>query len=104
MCGRGPVRKRPMSEFMSEEIDQRARDLLGRAVHYRGRACRVVELLDDPPALILQDEGSGTEMQANQHGEAHRRVPRNYTVALYHYNAAGEREVHPDFRALQAAD
>ncbi|WP_159433003.1 hypothetical protein [Thiohalospira halophila] len=93
-----------MSEFMSDDNEKQARDLLGRTVDYRGRTCRVVELLDDPPALILQDEGSGTEMQANQHGEAHRRVPRNYTVALYHYNAAGEREVHPDFRALQAAD
>jgi len=89
---------------MSKEIEERARDLLGRAVNYRGHACRVVELLGDPPALILQDEASGTEMQANQHGEAHRRVPRTYTVALYHYNAAGEREVHPDFHALQPAD
>ena len=94
-----------MSEATSEDIEQQARDLLGRAVTYRGHTCRVVELLDDPPALILQDEASGTtDMQANQHGEAHRRVPRTYTVALYHYNAAGEREVHPDFRALQPAD
>lgn len=90
---------------MSDDNEKQARDLLGRTVDYRGRTCRAVELLDDPPALILQDEASGTtDMQANQHGEAHRRVPRTYTVALYHVNAAGERETHPDFSVLKPVD
>lgn len=59
------------------------RGLVGNHVEYQGHTCRVVEILDDGPALVLQDEQEpGPEFQSDQFGGPRRRVPRTYTVPV----------------------
>lgn len=80
---------------MSDPLDpQSLRRHIGRTVRHMGMACRVVEVLDDGPALVLQ--GADAVIQANRFGDAHRRVPHTYTVPVR--DAHGD--PHPDFLAL----
>jgi hypothetical protein len=57
-------------------------NLLHRRVTYQGVECRIIEILDEGPALVLQDCRHESVIQANQYGEASRRVPRLFTVSL----------------------
>ena len=42
-----------------------------------------MEILEDGPALVLRDCEMHTVIQADQHGEAHRRVPTTITIPLF---------------------
>jgi hypothetical protein len=58
------------------------RNLIGRHARYQGELYEILEILDeDPPSLVLQNVAH-TTIQADQHGEAHRRVPEIVTVPL----------------------
>ena len=58
------------------------RGLIGRRARYQGELYEILEILDDePPSLVLQN-CNHTTIQADQHGEAHRRVPEIVTVPL----------------------
>ncbi|MGE0371407.1 MAG: hypothetical protein AB7Q01_05915 [Gammaproteobacteria bacterium] len=59
----------------------RLRKLIGARARYHGRTYEILEVIEDEPALVLQDESHST-IQADQHGEAHRRVPSTVTVTL----------------------
>lgn len=56
--------------------------LIGRRLDYQGRPCRIIEVLEDGPHLVLEDCGPEKIIQADQYGDAHRRVTRTYTVPL----------------------
>ncbi len=56
------------------------RGLIGRHVAYKDVKYIVIEVLDEAPALVL--EAHSTVIQADQHGEAHRRVPNTETVPV----------------------
>ena len=57
--------------------------MIGLQVKYHDTYCRVVEILDDGPTIILEDmEIQNISIQADQHGEAHRRVPQTYTISV----------------------
>lgn len=56
--------------------------LIGQEVTFEGVPCRIVEILEDGPALILQHSLEHTHIQPDQYGEAHRRVPTTVTVAV----------------------
>lgn len=58
------------------------RSLIGHEVHYNGQRCKIIEILEDGPHLILQHEEQNTTIQADQHGEAHRMVPATTTLAV----------------------
>ncbi len=62
-------------------IDQ-LRSLIGTRVEHEGMVCEIIEILEDDPALILQECEIHTIIQADQHGEAHRRVPTTRTVPI----------------------
>ncbi len=65
------------------EIDvDRLRELIGTEVHYNNMACRIIEVLDDGPALVLQYNDPTPHIQADQHGEAHRKVPTTTTIEV----------------------
>lgn len=67
------------------EIDitiEQLRGMIGLNVRHNGNRCQVVEVLEDGPSLVLQCLGRDTAIQADQHGEAHRRVPPVYTIAI----------------------
>jgi hypothetical protein len=58
------------------------RRLLGGRARYHDEVFEIIEVLEDGPALVLQHIGSQTTIQADQHGDAHRRVPKTVTLHL----------------------
>lgn len=71
------------------------RRLIGQCVSYHGICCRVFEVLDDGPSLVLIDSEQHTAVQDNQYGEPNRVVPRTYTVPVLR-----GAEFHPRFLEL----
>ncbi len=78
---------------------QQLRGMIGLRVLHLGSPCQVVEVLEDGPALVLLDlEESHSTIQADQHGEAHRRVRVTYTIPVLNPGATG---FSADFLALE---
>lgn len=74
------------------------RGLIGSEVHYEGRPCKIIEILeDDILAVILQHHEHHTTIQADQHGEAHRKVPSTITLPVIDRDSGG---LHPAFDNL----
>ncbi len=74
------------------------RALLGTEVFHQGVRCRLFEVLDDGPFLILEDCEQNMTIQENQYGGLWRRVPQRYTIPVM---SAGRCELHPQFVALK---
>lgn len=70
---------------------------IGRRVRHHDIECQIIEILEDGPALVLQDCEQHAVIQADQHGEAHRRVAPIFVIPL-HDDAAGE--LNPAFVGL----
>lgn len=71
-----------MEREKRSSADKGLRSLIGRRARYQGQLYEILEVLqDEPPALVLQN-CSHTTIQADQHGEAHRRVPETVTIPL----------------------
>ncbi|MEE4380199.1 MAG: hypothetical protein V2J55_22155 [Candidatus Competibacteraceae bacterium] len=58
------------------------RILLGQNLTYQGQPYRVIDILEEGPALVLQEYSGRKTIQANQHGEASRWAPQTVTVAI----------------------
>jgi len=82
----------------SPELLTALRHLLGAEVIHQGVRCRLLEVLDDGPFLILEDCEEHTAIQENQYGGLWRRVPQVYTVPVI---TADRSELHPQFAALK---
>ncbi|MBI5462502.1 MAG: hypothetical protein HY941_09990 [Gammaproteobacteria bacterium] len=76
---------------------ERLRACIGREVMCAGEPCTVIEVLEEGPTLVLSCQSGNTVVQANQHGEATRRVPRTRTVPVFN---ADSDQPHPDFLKL----
>lgn len=76
---------------------ERLRACIGREVICDGERCTIVEVLEDGPMLVLSCLSGITVVQANQHGEATRRVPRTRTLPVY---SADDGLLHPAFLKL----
>jgi hypothetical protein len=61
---------------------EQLRCLIGVKVEHNGTCCEIIEILEDGPTLILQECELHPVIQADQHGEAHRRVPSTQTVPI----------------------
>lgn len=59
------------------------REMIGTRVRFENRSWEIVEILEDGPALILQDCNQQTVIQPDQYGEAHRRVPSTRTIPIF---------------------
>lgn len=70
---------------------------IGRQVICDGEPCLIIEVIDDGPMLVLNCLDGITVVQANQHGEATRRVPRTRTLPVYSTDGA---QLHPAFLKL----
>ncbi|MBI5040067.1 MAG: hypothetical protein HZB57_02345 [Gammaproteobacteria bacterium] len=80
---------------------ERLRACIGREVVLAGERYRIVEVLNDTsPALVLCSESTAPTIQANQHGEATRRVPRTRTLPVF---SADSGLPHPEFLKLNLA-
>lgn len=73
------------------------RGLIGHEVEFAGIPCQIIEIIEDGPALILQHRHHLTTIQADQHGEAHRRVPTTITIQVYEQQSM---TLHADFHSL----
>lgn len=63
-------------------LDQ-LRELIGVRVEHEGVHCEIIEILEDGPALILQNCEAFSVIQPDQHGEAHRKVPPTLTIPIF---------------------
>lgn len=54
---------------------ERLRRAVGLEVEYEGARCLVVDVLDDPPVLVLRRLGESAAIQADSYGKAVRRAP-----------------------------
>lgn len=79
---------------------ERLRACIGREVICAGEPCIIIEVIEDGPTLVLSCQNGTTVVQANQHGEATRRVPRTRTVPVFSVDTGLP---HPDFLKLNLA-
>lgn len=77
---------------------QQLRKLIGLEVEHQGICCRIVEVLEREPALVLEACGQREAIQDNQYGDPHRRVAEVFTISLFDEQREGE--CHPDIVAL----
>ncbi|MDH5299993.1 MAG: hypothetical protein OEW58_01360 [Gammaproteobacteria bacterium] len=77
------------------------RDMIGMQVRYRGVCCQIVEVIEEDFSLVLADLESHLGIQADQHGEAHRKVPKTYTVHIYNPD---KKEFSSSFLTLEPVD
>jgi len=59
---------------------QQLRGMIGINLYHNNKACQVVEVLEDGPSLVLQYFEN--DIQKNQHGNAHRRVPETFCIPI----------------------
>ena len=88
-----------MSEIIIT-LDQ-LRGMIGLRLFYQGIQCQVIEVLEDGPSLVLQSIEEEPGIQANQHGEATRRVPVTYTVPVLNNT---KDELHSQFLELDLVE
>jgi hypothetical protein len=74
------------------------RGLIGKRVSHRGLVCLVVEVLEDGPALVLQDCKGGPTIQPDQFGDAHRLAPRSLILPVRGPQGLG---LNPEFLDLE---
>lgn len=72
-------------------------NLIGHEVRYQGRTCRIIEVIEDIPALILQQQQPNASIQPDQHGEARRKVPDTITLPVIDRESGA---LHPAFSDL----
>ena len=56
------------------------RGMIGIKLCHNNKECQVVEVLEDGPSLVLQYFEDN--IQNNQHGNAHRRVPETFCIPI----------------------
>lgn len=76
--------------------------LSGRELDWLGRRCRIVEVLSDGPALVLEAVDAEPAIQANQYGEATRRAVEVHTVPLLNPRGDALNPLLPGLPALLA--
>ncbi|RRQ20602.1 hypothetical protein D6C00_00460 [Thiohalobacter thiocyanaticus] len=91
------------SESDQEPIDdlQRLRAAIGQVVQVQDRACRIMEVLEDGPSVVIECLGMDKTIQANQFGDATRRVAQTRTIPLYDREQRPNPDIELLFEALQ---
>ena len=62
---------------------EQLRKLIGAHLQHQGVDCSIIEVLEDGPTLVLQECSTHSVIQANQHGEGHRRVAPTFTLPVW---------------------
>ena len=73
------------------------RGMIGITVCHEGTHCKVVEVIEDGPHLILVDLDLDS-IQPDQFGSPHRRVPQTYMIPVLSDETD---ELHPTYLALE---
>ena len=58
------------------------RTMIGSSVKFENNDYKLIELLEDELAIVLEACHKYTDIQPDQMGEAHRRVPRTVTIPV----------------------
>ena len=58
------------------------RSMIGLRVVYHDAHYQIVEILDDGPHIVIESIDHHIHIQADQHGEAHRKVPKTHTIPI----------------------
>lgn len=74
------------------------RGMIGQKVVYQGTPYQVIEIIETNTSLVLQVSTRDKVIQADQHGDAQRRVPDTVTIPVL---SADRSELHPLFLALE---
>ena len=80
-----------------ERLPQRLRGLIGTRLRHQGQSCRIIEVVEPGPMLIVQCENTNGVIQANQYGDATRRVPKTISIPVLSEDGS---DYHPEFRLL----
>ena len=76
------------------------RNMIGVQVYHQGISCKVIEVLEDGPSLVLISIDENY-IQADQYGNPQRRVPETFTIPVL--TTDGD-EIHPAYLALDLMD
>ena len=87
---------------MHTTIDpEKLKPLLGQTLRYQGITCQVIEILANPPALVLQGHQERKVIQPTQYGDAGDWIAETFTVALLNNRRDG---FNPDLPELAGFD
>ena len=73
------------------------RGMIGQPVFLDQHYYQIIEVIEVSQELVLQHSSDHSDIQPDQYGDAHRRVPRITTIPIF---TADQREFHPMFLAL----
>ena len=59
---------------------EQLRGMIGIELYHNNRTCQVIEVLEDGPSIVIQYFNN--DIQENQHGEAHRKVPETFCIPV----------------------
>lgn len=76
------------------------RTLLGLRVRHLGEICLIVEVLDEPPSLVLQPE-SRPSLMADHHGRPFEYAPRTHTLPVLTEDRTGLNDALLDLEILE---
>lgn len=57
--------------------------LVGAELRYQGMRCTLVEILDDPPMVVLRPVGAEPVIQADTFGNPSRHAPQLYELPVF---------------------
>ena len=67
----------------SDEILARLAPFVGREVSYQGLRCTVLDLVSDPPVLVLRPVDAAPVIQADNFGKPMRHAPQLYELPVF---------------------
>jgi len=76
------------------------RGMIGQIVIVENKDYRIIEVLEHSTELVLQVQHLETNIQPDQHGDAHRRVPATITIPVL---TEDKLNIHPSFLELDLA-
>ncbi len=79
---------------------QQLRNMIGVHVYHQGITCKVLEVLEDGPSLVLISTDED-HIQADQYGNPQRRVPETFTIPVL---TSDGQEIHPLYLELDLID
>ena len=74
---------------------------IGNEITYNGKRCQLIEILESESSLVFSCVNEITNIQGDQHGNAHRKVHTTYTVACL---SETHKDLHPTVKELLPDD
>lgn len=62
---------------------ERLRSLVGTELRYQGLRCMLVEVLDEPPVVVLRPIGAAPVIQADNFGKPMRHAPQLFELPVF---------------------